>query len=107
MAWTQGPVIKFADIHAAWKFGTGGLVVVLAVMTYLSTTFYSRVEAQGWQQAHNQQLALIRVQDVETQIAQYRYQLLSSQLTDAQRNWINSEIRRLEALIACIRAGTC
>jgi len=107
MAWTQDPVIKFADIHAAWKFGTGGLVVVLTVMAYLSTTYYTRVEAQNYQQAHNFQLAQIRVQEIETQIRQYQYQLLSSQLTPAQRDWIINEIRRLEALIACIRAGTC
>ena len=82
------------------------VVAVMGILGYL-TTYQSDAEAQNYQQAHNQQLALIRVQEIETQTAQYRYQLLSNQLTPEQRNWIVTEIRRLEALIACIRAGTC
>ena len=82
------------------------VVAVMGILGYL-TTYQSDAEAQNYQQAHNQQLALIRVQEIETQTAQYRYQLLSNQLTPEQRNWIVTEIRRLEALIACIRSGTC
>jgi len=82
------------------------VVAVMGILGYL-TTYQSDAEAQNYQQAHNQQLALIRVQEIETQTAQYRYQLLSNQLTPEQRDWIITEIRRLEALIACIRAGTC
>ena len=99
-------MIKWADIPTAAKMSATAVVAVMGILGYL-TTYQSDAEAQNYQQAHNQQLALIRVQEIETQTAQYRYQLLSNQLTPEQRNWIVTEIRRLEALIACIRAGTC
>ena len=99
-------MIKWADIPTAAKMSATAVVAVMGILGYL-TTYQSDVEAQAYQQAHNQQLALIRVQEIETQIRQYQYQLLSSQLTPAQRDWIINEIRRLEALIACIRVGTC
>jgi len=99
-------LIKWADIPAAAKMTVATVMAVMGILGYL-TTYQTDVEAQAYQQAHNQQLALIRVQEIETQTAQYRYQLLSNQLTLEQRNWIITEIRRLEALIACIRAGTC
>lgn len=98
--------MKLSDIPAAWKVGSGGVVVVLAIMAYLST-YETKAEAQQYQVQHGQQLNLFRVQQIETQIAQYRYQLLSAQLTPAQRQWIESEIARLQAQIACIRAGQC
>lgn len=99
--------MKWADVSMGWKLGSGGMVVVLSAMGYLSSTFYTRVEAQQYQQYNNQQIALFRVQQVEAQIEAYRFQLLSAQLTPEQREWITAEIARLQTVIACIRAGTC
>ena len=99
-------MISLKDIPAAWKFGTGGLAAVLTMMAYLST-YQTDLEAQQYQQYANSQVAQLRVQQAEQQIAGYRYQLLSAILTPQQREWILKEIERLEVQIACIRAGTC
>lgn len=98
--------MKLSDIPAAWKFGTGGLAVVLAIMTY-NSTFYTKAEAAEYIQAHNEQLAKIRVQELEALVAGYRYRLLSDKLSPEQRQWLEDEIKRLNDLIDCIRKDKC
>ena len=89
-----------------WKIGSSGLAVTLGLMAYL-TTYQTDIEAQAYQSENAQQMVLFRVQQIEAMLAQYRYQLLSGDLTPEQREWINAEIARLNAEIVCIRAGSC
>jgi hypothetical protein len=92
-------MIFWKDIPVAVKLGIGGVMTCMALVGYLST-YQTDVEAQNYQQYNNKQVALFRVQQAEEQI-------LSGDLTAAQREWILAEIHRLEVQIACIRNGTC
>ena len=99
-------MIFWKDIPNAVKIGTAGVMACMAFVGYLST-YQTDVEAQDYQQYNNAQIAQLRIQQADEQIAGYRYQLLSSDLTPVQREWILAEIHRLETQIACIRAGEC
>ena len=66
-----------------------------------------RDEIADYQLQHANELVKFRVQQIEQQIAGYRYQLLSSQLSQPQREWILQEIVRLEQQKACIIDGKC
>jgi len=99
-------MLKWDDIPAAIKLTSGAVAGVLMFLAYM-TTYQTDVEAQTYQQQDAQQTALFRIQLIENQIAQYRYQLLSGGLTPDQRQWILAEITRLEGEIGCIRSGQC
>jgi len=98
--------MKWADIPLAAKMAVTSVAVIVGIMGYL-TTYQTDAEAQQYQKQHGEQLSLSRVQQLEVIIEQYRYQLLSADLSAAQREWIVDEINRLNKQIACIRAGTC
>lgn len=98
--------MKWDDIPVSAKMTAAVVAGVLSVMGYLST-YQTDAEAQQYQQQHNSQLINVRVQQIEQLISQYRYQLLSANLTPAQREWLLQEIARLEGEKKCIRAGTC
>lgn len=66
-----------------------------------------RTEFSEYRKAHASELNKFRIQQIEQQIANYRYQLLSNELDDRQREWIRQEIERLEQQKACIRNGRC
>lgn len=98
--------MKWSDIPVAAKMAVAAVGACMSVVVYL-TTFQTDAEAQQYQQQHQSELVRFRVQQIENQISQYRYQLLSSQLNPAQREWILQEISKLQKLIDCIRAGRC
>ena len=98
--------LRWDDIPVAVKMTSGAVIAVLTFLAYM-TTYQTDVEAQQYQQQDAQQTALFRIQLIENQIAQYRYQLLSGGLTVDQRDWILAEIDRLENEIECIRGGRC
>ena len=98
--------MKWSDIPDAAKISVGVVVGVVAVMGYL-TTYQTDLEADDYRNQHQSELVNIRVQQIEQNISGYRYQLLSTQLTPAQREWILLEIRRLEDLLNCIRERNC
>ena len=98
--------MKWNDIPDAMKMTAAAVVVITGFIGYL-TTFQTDVEAQQYQQSHQQELSRFRIQQIEQRISELRYQLLSSNLNPNQQRWINDEIRRLEAQIQCIRNGKC
>jgi uncharacterized small protein (DUF1192 family) len=98
--------MKWDDIPVAVKMTSGAVAAVLMFFAYM-TTYQTDVEAQAYQNENAQQLVLFRVQQIEAMIAQYRYQLLSAELTDEQREWIKDEIERLTNEINCIHARQC
>lgn len=96
--WTRIPdLVKFSSVVIG---------ACLGMMGYL-TTYQSDAEAQTYQVQHGQQLANVRVDQIEQTIAAYRYKLLTENLTPQQREWIQKEIQRLEDKKKCIRDGTC
>ena len=99
-------MIFWKDIPDAVKL-TGAVLIAWGGLTAYLTSYQTDAEAQAYQSQNAEQIALFRVQQIEAMIAQYRYQLLSTELTPAQREWILTEIRRLEGEINCIRNGTC
>ena len=99
-------MIRWDDIPAAVKL-TGAVLVAWGGLTAWLTTYQTDAEAQQYQQQTNGQLVLFRVQQIEALIAQYRYKLLSENLSPEQRQWIAAEIARLEDTIRCVRAQTC
>jgi len=99
-------MIKWGDIPAAAKMSAAAVVGVMGILGYL-TTYQTDAEAMQYQKQHGQQLVLVRIQNIENQISQYRYQLLSTKLSAEQRQWINDEIDKLNEVIKCIRNGTC
>ena len=98
--------MKWSDIPDTAKLSAVVVSGVLAIMGYL-TTYQSDAEAQQYQVQHHSELVAVRIQNLEATIAGYRYQLLSTELTPAQREWIVQEIKKLDDLLACIRAGQC
>jgi len=99
-------MIKLADIPVAWKMGTGGLAVVLAVMAYL-TTYETRADAQAYQLGHASELVRARVSEIERVIADKNYRLLSERLSEEQRAFLEKEVARLEAEKQCIIDRKC
>jgi len=99
-------MIKLADIPSAWKFGTGGLAVVLAVMAYL-TTYETKAAAQQYQLQHASELVRARVSEIERVIADKNYRLLSEKLSAEQRAFLEAEVARLEAEKTCIIDRKC
>lgn len=84
------------------------IVTVLGFMAFAFNYVQTDAEAQQYQAQHASELVRFRVQQIEAQISQYRYQLLSTDLTPQQREWITAEIARLEAQKRCINSGgTC
>ena len=69
--------------------------------------FQTDAEAQAYQQQHQSELVRFRIQQLEQQISQIRYQLLSSKLAPEQREWLIQELKRLEDMKKCILAGQC
>lgn len=99
--------MKWSEIPDAVKLAMAIVTVAAGAAGYAFSTFQTVEAFQQYQQQHGEQLTLFRVQQIEDQIAQYRYQLLSVALTDSQRKWIEDEIKRLEEKIKCIRKGEC
>jgi hypothetical protein len=99
------------SVGAAITFIGGSLI---AAHAHFETSANAQVAHDGirqdfvqYQTDNAEQTALFRIQLIENQISQYRYQLLSGELSPEQREWIIAEIRKLESEISCIRAGQC
>lgn len=99
-------MITWGDIPVSAKMAGGIVAAVFAVLAYLSS-YQTDAEAQAYQQQHESQLINVRVQQIEQLISQYRYQLLSSNLSPAQREWLLQEIARLEAQKRCVIERKC
>ena len=99
--------MKWSDVPATWQNTVIVCAAIAAVMGFGFRTFQTIEAAEYQQQSQAQEFRSWRESDIDAQIAQYRYQLLSTQLTAAQREWILAEIRRLEEQLKCIRAGQC
>lgn len=94
------------DIPLALKMTAASVIAIVAIMGYLST-YQTDAEASEYQQKHQSELVAIRIDQLEERISQYRFQLLSGNLTPDQRRWIEDQIKKLEEQIKCIRKGEC
>ncbi len=98
--------MKWTDIPLSAKMTAASVVVIMSAIAYLST-YQTDVEAQQYRQYHQGELVRFREQQVQEQIDQYRFQLLSGGLSAEQRAWIEAKIRELESFKACIRRREC
>jgi hypothetical protein len=98
--------MKWADIPDSVKLAATLVGGIMFMLGYL-TTYQTDAEAQAYQDANAYAISQFRVQEIETQIAAYRFQLLSADLTPEERAWILQEIERLTAKITCIQQGQC
>ena len=93
-----------------WKAQASGIITLAAVISLAFGAvnyFQTDAEAKDYQQKHQSELINFRVQQIDQQIADYRYRLLSTKLNPEQREWIYAELKRLEETKNCIREGKC
>ena len=97
----------WTTVPAATKMAAAMVVFVFSALGWMSANFQTVSASEAYQKQVYSKIDGSRVENIEAQIAGYRYQLLSTSLTQEQKDWINAEIARLNELIACIRARNC
>lgn len=98
--------MKWADIPVVVKAGVACIVATMAFVGYMST-YQTDAEAGQYREQHGQELQRVRIQQVEDRIAEYEYRLLSQNLNPQEREWLQRQIKKLEAQKECIRNGKC
>ncbi len=78
-----------------------------AVLGFAYGEFQTIEAAEFQQQTQAIELRAWRLQEIERQIKAMEFQLLSTELSDSQREFLRKEIERLEEEKKCIREGKC
>lgn len=99
--------MKWADIPDSVKLTGVILAAASAVSGFAFTTFQTIEAAEYQQQTQAVELRAWRLQEIERQIKVLEFQLLSDDLTEAQKEFLRKEVQRLEKEKECVREGKC
>ena len=98
--------MKYSDIPAAAKMTTASIMVIMGIISW-STTFQTDAEAAEMEQRVSKTLNDVRTDNIDAQISAYEFQLLDNTLSAEKREWLERQIKKLEAKKQCIQRGEC
>lgn len=98
-------MMKWSDIPDIWQNTLIVCVAASAVIGFGFRTFQTIEAAEYQQQTQATETRAGRIDEIRRDIDDKRYQLLATNLNDAQREYLNARIRDLENKIACIQSG--
>lgn len=90
----------------AAKLSSAAIIGIFAVISYL-TSFQTDAEAAEMEKAITKKLDDTRIEQNDLKIQDYEFKLLEPGLTEEQKQWIDRQIKKLEAKNTCIRKKEC